>query len=119
VSDILLDSTGDIDLTDGQLTLTTGLVATKQRLSQRLSLFAGEWFLDRTRGIPYIEQVFVKQPNPVVIDAVFKNEILSDPAVLELTKFELDLEVATRVLTITFSAITDDGPIDFLEAFSV
>lgn len=113
--DIKLDSNGDLDLTGAQATLTSGLTATKQRYEQRLRLFFQEWFLDRTRGIPYIEQIFVKNPNPVVIDSIFKNEILSDPATTGIQSFEIDLETLTRNLTLNFRAITDDGPIDFSE----
>lgn len=119
MSDIKLADDGDIDLTNGEMTLTSGLEATKQRLTQRMRFFFQEWFLDQSRGIPYIQQVFVKNPNPVVIDAIFKKEILSDPAVIELQRFELDLETASRALTITFRVVTTDGPIDFKEVFQL
>ena len=117
MSDIKLGTSGDIDLTNGAVSLTSGVTSASQRIAQRLRFFYSEWFLDRTRGVPYIQQVFVKRPNPVVIDAIFKNEILADPAVIELKQFALDLDTATRVLTITFKALTSDGLIDFSEAF--
>jgi len=116
--DIKLTDLGDLDLTGAQASLTSGTTATKQRYKQRLSLFFAEWFLDRTRGVPYTEQIFVKNPNPAAIDAIFKNEILSDPATRELQLFELDLDALSRNMTVTFRALTDDGPIDFSEVFS-
>jgi len=124
MSDILLNDDKDIDITEGDLRLTSdptlgGLVKVKQRLSQRFQFFLAEWFLDRTRGIPYYEQVFVKNPNPGVIDAVFKNEILSEPNIRELRSFSLDLEPDTRVLTVAFSGLADEGAFDFREEFSL
>lgn len=120
MSDILLDDAGDIDLTAGSMTMTGfGTVATAQRLKQRLRLFLGEWFLDRERGIPFIQQIFVKRPNAGLIDAIFKQEIISDPAILELQEFELDLDPETRVLTLTFRALTSEGEINFSEIFGI
>jgi len=93
-------------------------VATAQRLTQRYKLVAAEWFLDRTRGIPYFQQILVKNPNPVVIDAIFKNETIADPAVKEIRKFELDLDTITRGLTLTVDLNTDDGPVNLDEIVS-
>lgn len=119
MSGLLLDANGEIDLTNNKMTLTTGLKAIEQRISQRLRLFLGEWFLDKTRGVPWIQQVFKKNPNPVVVDAVIKREILAEPTVRELQIFELDLDTATRILTVTFKAITTEGVLDFREAFGI
>lgn len=117
--DIKLDDNGDIDLENGEMTLTDGLEAVRQRLKQRYQFIFQEWFLNQSRGIPYAQQVFVKGPSPVIIDAIFKSETLSEPSVLELQKFELDLDTQTRALTITLRAITADGPLDFKEVFDL
>lgn len=116
--DIRLADNGDIDLTDGVLSLTTGREAVAQRLRQAISMFFGEWFLDKTRGIPYVQQVFVKNPNPVVIDTVFKRTILEEPAVTKLREFTLDLDTATRELSVDFRVSTTSGDIDFSEIVS-
>jgi len=112
MSGIKLDSTGDMDLTDGNATLTSGSEATAQRISQRLKLFLGEWFLDLTRGVPYFQQILVKSPNPVVVDAVLKREIIADPAVLELQRFDVSLDTGLRLMTVDFKVLTDAGPVD-------
>ncbi|MEE8299288.1 MAG: hypothetical protein V3R67_07910 [Thermodesulfobacteriota bacterium] len=119
MSGILLDINGDLDITNGNITLTTGVVATKQRLQQKFRLFAEEWFLDKSRGLPYFTQMFVKNPNPVILDALFKREIITDPAVIELQEFDLTLDGSLRTLTLTFKALTEDGVIDFTEPFSI
>ncbi len=119
MSGIRLETSGDMEIVQGLISLTTGVDATKQRLKQRLGLFLAEWFLDKTRGIPYISQVFVKNPNPVVIDSIFKREIITDPAVVELQEFDLDLQEDIRLLTVSFRAKTTEGPINFSEVFGI
>lgn len=120
MSGLLINTiTGDIDITEGKLTLTTGLKAVEQRIAQRLRLFFGEWFLDKTRGVPWIQQVFKKNPNPDVVDSAIKREILSEPQVRELQTFLLDLDTSSRVLTVTFKALTSEGELNFQEAFGI
>lgn len=118
MSDLKLDGNHDLVVSQGDLVLTSGKEAHAQRLKQRLLLIFGEWFLDRLRGIPIFDQVFVKRPNPVVVDALYKREILLDPSVLELLKFELDIDSSTRNLTLTFEARTKEGNIVFDENFT-
>lgn len=116
MSDIKLDtSTHDAIIENGDLVLTTGKEAHAQRIKQRILLIFGEWFLDRSRGIPYFTQVLVKNPNPVLVDAVFKNEVISDPSVLELQEFEIDIDNATREMNLKWKARTKEGDITFDE----
>lgn len=120
MSGLLINTvTGDLDITDNKLSLTSGLKAIEQRITQRLRLFLGEWFLNRDRGVPWIQQVFRKNPNPIVVDAVIKREIIAEPQVIELQTFELDLDESTRLLTVTFRAKTQLGEINFQEAFGI
>ena len=120
MSDIKLETdTHDLEVINGELSLTEGLEARSQHLKQRMGMFFGEWFLNTLRGIPYVQQVFKKNPNPVVIDSIFKNEIVSTQGVLELQTFSLDLEETTRELTVSFKARTDDGILVFEETFGV
>lgn len=119
MSDFKLDSTGDIEVIDGIVSLTSGIEAKRQHLEQRLKLFFREWFLDQSRGIPYFQHIFVKNPNPVIVDAIFKTEILNTPGILKLDFFELDLNETTRELTLSFRAITIEGEINFSEILGI
>ena len=77
MSDILLNSDGDILIEGNDLQLSTGVEAMQQHLSQRLKTFLNEWFIDKRTGIPYFEHVLRKNFDPVVIDTVFKREIIN------------------------------------------
>ncbi len=116
LSDIALDTEGDILITGSDLTLTTGVDAIRQHLSQRLKTFYGEWFLNMEIGVPYFQQVLRKNPDPVIIDSIFKREIINTPGILQLEEFSLDLDSATRTLTLSFKARCDEGAIEFSEA---
>ena len=115
MSDIKIDSTtGDIELDGVDLGLTTGTEAIQQHLSQRLKTFLEEWFLDKRVGIAYLQQILKKNPDPVVVDSILKRQIVNTPGVRELTRFVIDISSA-RLMTLTFSARTTDGVINFSE----
>lgn len=120
MSDLKINqATRELELDNGDLQLTETTEAIQQHLAQRLRTFFAEWFLDRRIGIPYFEQVLIKSFNPEVLDTIFKNAILNTPGVLELIEFDIDLDNATRVMTLTFKANTLDGVIDFSEILGV
>ncbi len=114
MSDISLTDDGEhLKILNGDLVLTSLADAVKQHLLQRLRTFRGEWFLDFSIGIPYFQNILVKNPNPDVVDGLLKDEILSTPGVDELLFFELEYDRAVRKLTVSFSVRAYDEVIDF------
>ncbi len=75
-----------------------------QRITTRLNRYVGEWFLDTSKGIDYFGIVFIHSPDLIVIEALFKNEILQEEGIVEIVSFELDFDRALRKLSVTFSA---------------
>lgn len=112
MSNLRLNDDGDLDVVNNNLILTTGQEAIKQDLQTRLKTFLSEWFLDISEGVPYYQEILVKQPSFTVVSDVLKTIILETPGVLELTNFVFDYLV-TRELHLEFTAETIDGPIDF------
>lgn len=109
---------GDIDFTDNTFSLVNGQDEIRQRALQNLRTFLGEWFLDLSIGVPYIQLIFQKGTPPNLIDALFKSEILLVKGVTGLKKFDpLDLDPATRSLTVNFEATTTEGDVAILEVF--
>jgi len=113
--DLKLDSDNDVLVENGDLVLLTGVEAVGQHLRNRLNTFFQEWFLDKREGVPYFEHIFKKKINPLVVDGIFKREIINTPGILELKSFNLDIDGTLRVLTLSFTASSTDGDINFSE----
>lgn len=111
--DLALNADGDIDVINGDFYFVTGVDATVQFLNQRLRLFLAEWFLDETLGVPYFDEIFVKNPNAVAIDSILKTYIINSPGVLELLAFDMSIDTATRTLTVSGRIRALDGEADF------
>lgn len=108
----LSTATGDVEIVEGEASLARGIDAIRQHLQIRLQTFRGEWFLDQREGIPFVQDVFKKNPDQAVLNAVFTNVILETPGVLSLNSLSFDL-ANDRTLTISFSATTAFGDLDF------
>ncbi len=104
---------GDIVIENGDLVLNDGLTAIRQNILQRLRTFFGEWFLDNTIGLPYFEQIWVKNPDQSKIDALFQNAILGTPGVVSLNEYSFVPDFQKRTLNIAFVAQTTSGTVDY------
>ena len=114
MSDIVLDAAGDIDITGGVLTLDSGSASVSQHLFIRLRTFYSEWFLDTTIGLPYFQQIMgVKNPSPILLNAIFRREILKAPGVTAVNALGFQIDSETRNLVVTASIASQDGIIDF------
>lgn len=108
---------GDIDISSGDMVYLTGNEAIAQHVLVRLRFFSGEWFLDTRIGIPYFQQILVKNPDDAAVRAIFIEAIVTTPGIDSLDSFEMDYDGPTRALRVTFAAkITDsDEPLVFDE----
>jgi len=111
----LEETTWDLLIENQDIQTVTGIDGIKQHLRQRYQMFKGEYFYDKTRGIPYHDDLFVKSPNPIIVDTVFKKVTLDTPGIVELLKFDLDFDGTTRELNINLKAKTDVGEMDYIE----
>jgi len=92
---------GDLNLTDGQITLTPDLkTAVAQQLIIRLRMFFGEWFLDTREGVPYFDLVLINNPDLARITSIFRSVILETPGVAGISALALDLQRSARRLVI-------------------
>lgn len=105
-------ATNDIKVLNGNVSWTSGVESIIQHLKIRLKTFKGEWFLDTALGVSYFDDVFKKNPDLTILNAVFTKIILDTPGVLSLQTLSFDLD-SNRQLSIDFSAITADGIIDY------
>ena len=119
--DLLLDSQGDLDISTGDLQLTTGGEAIAQHLRIRLQFFLGEWFLDSRIGIPFFQSILIKNPATNVVRSIFRAAILSTPGVISLSELTIDFDGPTRTLAVAFTAETEvtDEPLVFEQEFII
>lgn len=81
-----------------------------QRLKQRLRFFYGEWFLDKTKGVPYFQLVFVKGVKSEVVESAFIEATIETQGVSSLLRFDpLELDAGTRILRLRFDVKTING----------
>lgn len=117
--DIKLTAAGDLDLSSGDLVILEGINATSQRLERKLRMFQGEWFLDERLGVPYFQDILVKNPKTNVIMSIYREAISEDEAVTALNNLELNFDSVARKLFVTFEAETVDGPLSFDTEFII
>jgi len=89
--------------------ILTGPLCVIQRIRVRFRFFLGEWFLDQRLGIPYFQDILIKNPDPTLISAIFRQVLLTTPGVLRVDAFTATLDAPTRVLTVNFQATLTDG----------
>lgn len=106
---LLLDASGDLDLSKG-VSLTEDLPTyVKQKILARLRFFLGEWFLDRRLGVPYFEKVFVNNPDITFLTSLYRRIILGTRGVGGLESISLRFDRKTRTLFVSFVAILVDN----------
>lgn len=103
---------GDLDISTGNLVVRTDTgQLTAWKLSNLFSFFKGEWFMDVRLGIPYVQYVFVNNPNLTRIRDLFSRVIKSAPGVAAIASMVLDYNPRSRTLAATFQAITVTGEV--------
>lgn len=107
--DIKLDGDGDLSVSGGDLEMVSDADGILQSINTRLQFFQGEWFLDEDAGIPYFQSVLIKNPDPNVLSAIFRETILETPGVSALNDLTLDFDRSARRLSVSFRVETDLG----------
>ncbi|WP_347252900.1 hypothetical protein [Leminorella grimontii] len=99
------DANGDYTFGSGDETwLINSPEAVVQAIKTRFELWYGQWFLDTTKGMPWLQSVLGKQ-NPEVYDMLIRKYILETRGVKSIIK--LDTTVDTGRRRVTFAAEID------------
>lgn len=107
-----LQAQGDLDLSMGRLVLVSDVnTLTAQKLTNRFQFFLGEWFMNALEGIPYYQQIFVKNPDINAIGQLFYRVITQTPGVRDVRSASLNFISTTRQLLADFVVVTDTGAI--------
>jgi hypothetical protein len=109
----LNNTTWDLYTENRDLATVDGVDAIKQNLRQKLQTFYQENEFDISAGLPYFQEIFKKNPNPLLIRAAFVDAIINTPGILEITNIEFDLDSQTRILSVDFRCISTSGVVDY------
>lgn len=80
-----------------------------QQIKITLQFWFEEWFLDTTKGIPYLQYICIKNPNLQHIRQIFRNAILSVDGVDSVTQLTLNVNAKERILSVEYTATTSAG----------
>lgn len=104
MNDLALDTDDDLKIFGGDLALKSGGESLAQRVLIALSINLGEWFLDVREGVPWLSEVFVRNPDITLIDNTIRARIMSVPGVSRIAEYRSTYTPATRVFVFSFRA---------------
>jgi hypothetical protein len=82
-----------------------------QQIKMNLLTFLGEWFLNVTYGVPYLEDILVKNPRMASVETILRQHISSVPDVIRIDNLGIDWNRQDRILFVEFTCTTNLGPI--------
>ena len=82
-----------------------------QQIKINLLSFLGEWFLDTGYGVPYLQDIMIKNPKMSSVESILRSHINSIPDVKRIDSLILEWDRKARTLGVTFSVDTELGPI--------
>lgn len=109
--DLKLDGRHDLALSrDQDLVLVGGADRIRQQITVTLGTFLGEWFLDETWGVPYLEKIMVKAPSRAEIENIVRAKVRDVPGVIAVPTVQVEVDAPARRGRITLPDIeTDEG----------
>lgn len=103
--DILLDSKGDLYVSpEGDIALGNSVA---QKIRIRLLWFEGEWKWDVDEGLPYMSDLFIKNPDVDTFEGIVRSKIFEVDEVTDVREVLVDYDRQTRIATIRYTALTD------------
>jgi hypothetical protein len=88
----------------------TRLEYVAQKVRHTISVFFGEWFLDRTIGIPYIPgEDIEKNMHRRMIETALQARISEVEGVEKFISYSSNYDNANRILTVDFTIQIDSG----------
>lgn len=102
---------GDLFVDGVDLAIVRDVDAVVQEIEVELRWWLGEWFLDRRRGVPYVQRILKKGVSLDLVRTILTRVIRRVPGVRHVERFDLDLDAATRQLTGSADIRIDDGSV--------
>ena len=115
MNDLLLDNDHDLVISEFDLAITDDDSRLKQKIKQELLSFKGDWFLDVEQGIPYYQEILGQRNSIEAIRSMFIEALRDIDEIADIKDLELNLDAATRILSIKLEVIDSLGSIVSLE----
>jgi len=108
---LLIQNSNKIAVEDHRWRFTnTRLEYLSQKIRHTISIFKGEWFMDRRLGIPYIpNENTPKNMHRRMIETALQVRIGEIDGVVKFLSFTSTLDKATRQLRVNFTVQIDTG----------
>lgn len=107
--DILLNQDGDLYISNqGDLLLENSI---SQKIKIKLKWFEGEWRWKKEEGLPYFENLLVKNPDIDALEAWIREKIFEVEEVVDVKQVAVIFDNRTRQARIQFTALTDQEKI--------
>ena len=97
-TDLALDAASHDLVLDaaGSLALVTDAEAVGQHAKQRLMTYRGEWFLDTSAGLPWVQSILVRPFDAAVAASYVKSETLGTTGVDSILAYDATVDADTR-----------------------
>lgn len=106
VRDFLADDLGDLAIVNGDFATVADAAAVPQGIACRVGLFRGEYWLDESEGVPWLDEILGRNRDPLVVRALITDAIATTPDVTEVVGAALELDGATRLASIRYTVTT-------------
>jgi hypothetical protein len=102
---------GDLQLSDDgrEIMLTRGAAMALQQIQTGSQIWTGTISWDPDAGLPMLGTILVKGPDFRVITEIFRSFLLNTDGVVSVDELSVQLERATRELTVRFRVTCEDG----------
>ena len=105
VRDFKSTSTGGWAVEDGDFATVADAEAVPQGIRIRVGMFLGECYLDESVGVDYVDSIFVKNPDPLLVRSLLEAAISGTPDVTNVVGAQL-VKVDSRDYAISYAADT-------------
>ena len=103
------NESGDIYLLNGQRARVYGVDQTRQLIANRLKHFYGDWFLKKSSGVTYFQDIFTRPINLPRAELILIQVINETAGVSDITSFAINFDSSSRLMLVDFSVVTVQG----------
>lgn len=89
VRDFLMDENGDLAVRNGDFATVSDAAAVNQGIKIRTRMFLGEYWLDESIGVPWFQEILIKNADPLVVRELIREAIASTPDVVAVIGAQL------------------------------